>query len=334
MRLGIAAIVSAVLTIVTSVAEAQVDAAAEQAFRDGKRLMAERRFGEACDAFATSQRLEPNIATLMSLADCREKNGQLASAWALFLEAEQITRNQADLQDLHATADERSIRLEPRLSYITINVPDESRLKGLVVYRDGDAVDPGLWNRAVPVDGGNHRIEAKAPGHEPWLTEVAVAAENDRQAVEVPRFKDLPALVKPPTASAPLYPAPPRSEPRPPAREGAFTPRRRLALGIGGASVVALGTTFVLWSKASNLQNDARVICMPSGCTAAEAALANDINDKARERALYGNVALGVGVAAAAAGGYLWLTGAPTSRGIAIIPQLGAVTGIAATGAF
>jgi hypothetical protein len=338
MRSGLAVAVTLLLALGTNAAIAQVNPAAEQSFRDGKRLMGERRFAEACDAFATSQRLEPNIATLMSLADCRQKNGQLATAWALFLEAEQTTRSVPDLQDLHATADARSIELESRLSYITINVPDESRLKDLVVFRDGEPVDPGLWNRAVPVDGGTHRIEAKAPGHEPWLTEVVIATERARQAVEVPRFKDLPAMVRPPAQPQPEPSSPSRVSPlQPPFRSdqrSRITPRRKAAIGLGLVGVGAIGGGLFAWKLAARSNDDAYALCPPTNCDEIDARIATKLNDQAQERALIGNIMFGAGVAAAIAGGYLWYTGAPKHRGVAIVPQLGAVTGIAATGAF
>ena len=64
--------------------------------------------------------------------------------------------------------------IEPRLSYLTISVPDDSRIDGLVVNRNGAPVDPVLWNRAVPVDGGSYSIGGLAPGHEQWTTVIAV----------------------------------------------------------------------------------------------------------------------------------------------------------------
>jgi hypothetical protein len=333
VRSRIAVLVAAVLLFGSRAAAAQVNLDAEQAFRDGKRLMSDKRYAEACDAFATSQRLEQNIATLMSLADCREKNGQLATAWGLFLEAEQKTRSAADLQDLHQTADTRSISLESRLSYITINVPDESRLKGLVVYRDNEPVDPGLWNRAVPVDGGQHSVEAKAPGHEPWLTLVQVGAEKDRQAVEVPRFKDLPAL-----AHKPVHPpsgVEVEPEPLPPAPEGSrFTTERKVAIGVAVGGVVLLGTGIVFWDKANGLEKDARAICPPESCTVSSAELANSIHADAKDRAMQGNILFGAGLIAGVTSGLIWYAGAPRSPRVAVRPQVGGVTGLAVMGRF
>src|SRR5688500_15209686 len=83
-----------VVALSPSIARAQSSAAqAEQLFKDGKSLMGAKQYAEACDAFAASQELDPQLTTLMNLADCREKNGQLATAWSLFLEVERATRN-------------------------------------------------------------------------------------------------------------------------------------------------------------------------------------------------------------------------------------------------
>jgi len=62
-------------------------AEAEVLFREGKRLMKEGKLAEACDKLEASDRLESSIGTLLNLADCREKNKQLVSAWLAFHKA-------------------------------------------------------------------------------------------------------------------------------------------------------------------------------------------------------------------------------------------------------
>jgi hypothetical protein len=142
-------------------------AQAETLFRQGKDLMSKGRFAEACAAFDASQKLEPTIATLLNQASCREKNGQLATAWGLFIDAERQSRAATDgpTQQLHQVANDHAAKLEHRLSTLTISVAPENRVGGLEILRNNDPVDPGAWNKPLPVDGGTYRVTARAPGN-------------------------------------------------------------------------------------------------------------------------------------------------------------------------
>ena len=114
-------------------------AEAETLFRDGKKLMAKGQFAEACLAFEGSFKKDPAATTLLNLADCREKNGQLASAWGHFVEAARLARGQGAIEK---SARDRADALEPKLSYLVVAVPDDVRVDGLVVKRDGVPMDP------------------------------------------------------------------------------------------------------------------------------------------------------------------------------------------------
>jgi len=207
-------------------------AQAETLFRQGKDLLAKGQIAEACAAFDASQKLDPNIATLLNQAACREKNGQLATAWGLFLDAERQTRSATDTQNQahHQTATAKAARLEPRLSTLTIAVPGDSRVAGLEVLRGGDPVDPGAWNRALPVDGGTYRITARAPGNAEWSSTITVGNEHDVKTIEIPRLKA--AALEPPVAARPKV-----DRPAPRVRR---QPSRIAPLVVGGAAV-ALG---------------------------------------------------------------------------------------------
>src|SRR5678815_2379807 len=162
-------------------------AQAEVLFRQGRDLMAAGNIAEACSAFQESQKLQPAVTTLLNLAGCRERVGQIATAWGLFLDAARETRSATDAatKQFHSIAQTRAQKLEPRVSKLTINVPLKSQFEGLEIARDGDRIDAGLWNRALPVDGGTYKITARAPGANEWSTQITVAAETDTKTVEI-----------------------------------------------------------------------------------------------------------------------------------------------------
>jgi hypothetical protein len=216
----------------------QSSAQAEALFRQGKELMAANKLAEACDAFESSQKLEASPSTLLNLGNCRERNGQLATAWGLFVEVERQLREATDprSQGFLKVAAERAARLEPRLSRLSIRVAVDRRPAGLEVRRDSTAVDPGAWDRPLPIDGGTYSITARAPGHAPWSASITIAPEGDRRTVEVPALAEVAEAPGP--GPAPVAAGSTRRSRAAPAAIGAG------ALVLGGA---ALG--FHLWGN-------------------------------------------------------------------------------------
>jgi hypothetical protein len=318
---GARALVIAVIAVAAWPAHAQSPSAqADLLFRQGKELMVEGKLAQACAAFDASQKLEPTPATQLNQANCRERNGQLATAWGLFLEVAQHTRAATDKasRQMHATATDRTTRLEPRLSTLRIDVAGDRRLPGLEVRRDGALVDPATWSQPLPLDGGSYRISARAPGQVEWSATVVVAAERDAQTIEIPQLQaarpQLDEPAPPPIARVVVAPGEPVTE-RP-----TWTGRRKLALATAGAGVAAIAIGGVLGATANHRQRDARAACPdPADCELAERA--TTLNRSGHNLALGADVALGVGAAAAITAGVLWLTGAPESRtGVAIAP--------------
>jgi hypothetical protein len=236
------------LALVASTAHAQPSGAqAETLFRQGKDLMAKGKIAEACAAFDASQKLDPTISTLLNQAACREKNEQFATAWGLFLEAERQTRTATDTatQQLHQVAATKAAKLEPRLSTLTLNIPAESRVGGLQVMRAGEVVDPGAWNKALPVDGGTYRIAASAPGNAEWSTTITIANERDSKTIEIPKLKA--AAIEPRPARPQPVASTTRSEPRESSRS------RILPYVLGGGAVALAGGAigFELWARST-----------------------------------------------------------------------------------
>ena len=309
---SIAAISLLVLAGAAGAARAQ-NAEAELLFRDGDKLMASGEYGKACEAFEASNRIEARAGTLIRLGDCREKNQQLASAWSAYSDA--LSRVKDPKKREIAAA--KVALLEPRLSQLTISVPDESRVPGLTISRNGAPVDAALWNRGAPVDGGDYVIAGRAPGHEEWSTKVAVPVEGGKVSVEVPRFKELKALAPDvaPGDKAIFDPVEPVDDPSP------ITGRRKVALGLAGGGIIAVVGGAILGTGAKGLESDAEALCPNVLCV--DHAEANDLMERARSRARIANIAYGVAAVAGAGAAVLWFTGGPRrGDGLAIVPDL------------
>ncbi|HEX3476384.1 MAG TPA: tetratricopeptide repeat protein [Kofleriaceae bacterium] len=311
-------------------------AQAEVLFRQGRDLLAAGKVAEACSAFQESQKLEPAVTTLLNLAGCREKLGQIATAWGLFLDAARQTRSAGDTasQQLHDLAQGRAQKLEPRVSRLTINVPQKSQVDGLEISRDKDRVEAGLWNRALPIDGGTYTITARAPGSSPWSTQVTIAPESDTRTVEIPDLRNLPHdLDKPAPAAAPPPSAPPRASPVVPAIDhppAASHPSRTVpvVLGVGGLALLGGGLGFELWAQSKYDAAKSEVMSQSRR---------DSLQDAANTRRY---VAEGLAVSGVVAGGvavWLYLRGgsrerdAMTDTSIHVVPT---TTGLSVSGRF
>ncbi|MEO5725801.1 MAG: hypothetical protein ABI134_29835 [Byssovorax sp.] len=150
-----------------ALAQSTSEKAAQTAFDDGMKLLDKGKTAEACPKLEESQRLDPAMGTQFRLAECWEKLGRTASAWALFRQvaSEAQAAGRADRATVSVA---RAAALEPRLTRILILVAPSARVPGLIVRRDGAVVEEALWGRGVAVDPGDHLISATAPGKKSW----------------------------------------------------------------------------------------------------------------------------------------------------------------------
>jgi len=308
-----------------STAHAQ-SAEAEALFRDGKRLIKQGKLAEGCDKIAASEKLESSVGTLLNLGDCREKQGQLASAWAAFKEAESLARRGGNDDKRMTEARKRSAALEPKLPSLEIDV--QRRVPGLTIKRGDDAVDPAAWNTAVPIDPGAYTVVVEAPGKRPWRTQVTVDLRGSRRAVvSVPMLEDAPAPV--------VEPRPVTAEPRqvavaqPPRRvvpTWSTTRGVAVAMLVVGAGAVGAGAYFGVHARDLEDKSDAR--CPQTMCGDTEGLR---LNASARTSATRANIAFGTAAVAAAGATVLWFLGKPDAETV-VSPTVGGGVGISISG--
>lgn len=310
-------------------------AEAEVLFRDGRKLIKAGKVAAGCDKLAASERLETSIGTLLNLGDCREKLGKYASSWAAFRKAEASAKRAGNEQKRMIEARTRATKLESQLANLVIQV--DLKLDGLIVKRDGLALEPGAWNTAVPVDPGNYAIIVEAPGHKPWRTDVTVLHKS-RRIVVVPTLERVVAVAPP--IPAPTVTAAPviLSGPKPRAalmmrteRGSSFTGERKLGLVLGLLGGGAIGTGVYFGMQAKDLQRDSDALCPLVTCADPEGLRLNNRAQNAATRANIFYVAGGIAVASAVV---LFIVGGPEERTV-VTPTAGRdQVGISVAGSF
>lgn len=306
---AIAVVVAVALFATTLPAHAQ-SAEAEVLFREGRKLHKQGKIAAACEKFAASERVESSVGTLLNLGDCREKLGQLATAWATFRKAEAAARRAGDDAQRAAEAHRRAAELESMLSHLTILVPPESRIQGLTIHRGEVVIDAAIWGDPVPVDPGSYTISAEAPGYVGWETQVEIAEREDRDTITVPRLKKPESEPESESESEPQTETEPgvvvgRVERREPS---AFTSTRKVAIGIGVVGLGAVGGGVAFGIRARRFEEAANQECPGMVCND-PAALA--VNQEARDSALRANVLFIAGGVAVASAVVMWLVGGP-----------------------
>jgi serine/threonine-protein kinase len=300
-RLGVLAILSSVASVARAQSEPPRDPiGAETLFTRGKQLMEQGKIGEACSAFAESQRLDPAGGTLTRLALCHEAQGKLASAWLEFTEVVRVSKETAGeptkFTERVRIAHEHLAALEPRLSKLVVIVPSEARVDGLRVTANGLPRNEGSWGVAIPVDSGEVEVVALAPGRQTFKT--TVHADEGKQASIA-----IPVLEPEPTGPLPEALHETAAATAPPAS----SPLRPIAFAVGGAGLVAIGVGSYFGITAVSKWSDSNKQCSGSMCTAQGVSLAHD----AKQAAVISDVTIGLGLAAVAAGVILYFVGAP-----------------------
>jgi hypothetical protein len=281
-------------------------ALATQLFKDGRKLVDEGHIPEGCRKLEESQRLDAGGGTLLNLALCHEKEGRTATAWAEFTEALGIARRDGRTQRIEI-AQTHIASLEPLLSHLIVRVSQSTDLPELEIVRDGSKLPRAAWGTAMPVDPGEHVIEASAPGKVAYRQVVMVQPASGDAVVTIPVLTDAP-MVRPMALVQPAVPSSATGGSRAPAW---------VAMAFGAVGLGA-GTYFGL--SAISKQKTADKSCSTNLCNDAGATA----NDQAIRFANFATVGFVVGAVGIGLGTVLLLTSGPASshRGEAGTPTV------------
>ena len=275
------------LLALTSPALAQ---SADALFKQGKKLAEAHDYAGACEKFETSERLEPAAGTEMNLGRCHDELGHSASAWSWYQKALASAKKADD--DLRvADAKQHVAELEKRLVHLTVQVPSESRVEGLVVKLNERELERGEWNQELPVDPDTYTLTARAPNRKPWSDSITVKSKD--KEIEVPKLERARARKRDHTPEA--------DEP------GNRNRGLVIALGASGAGAVAIATGFAIYSQSA--ANQADTLCPMTLCKDAHAV---DLNHNARTTGWIANIGWLLGAGSLAGAGVAWYLGRVT----------------------
>ncbi len=323
-----------ILLLVTFAAPALAGdrALAEALFLDGKRLLDEKKFAEACTKFEASQRQDPSPGTLLNLGRCNEEQGKTATAWARYTEAATLAQNMSRPEQ-ETAARERVAALEPKLSRLEIK-PPATAIDGLSVKRGGATMGADSLGIAAPVDPGTYNVEASAPGYETWKGSVTVKPDGDSASIQIPDLKQLPEGAVPEGSEGSGQASGGVTSDKPP---GGNKTLGYVLTGVGGVALIAGGVFGFLAQKQAKDAEDDPSLCPNKVCSSK----GRDEIDGAKSKALISTIGIGVGVAALGAGIY-FIVASPSGEKAArattrprVIPLLDPrAPGVSLSGAF
>ena len=133
---GVLAFVATLVSFASVSAQESVVEQAIQRYEEARERMQEQRFAEACELFEESQRLDPQLGTLLHLADCQERDGKLARAYDNYVAASSLAAERARLgkpDARGAVAERRAERLRMQLTAASVSVKSHEHVSAIPI---------------------------------------------------------------------------------------------------------------------------------------------------------------------------------------------------------
>jgi len=298
-RLPRSTVVIAALSILGFPGTALADpATAEALFREGRRLLDEGRYAEACSRLAESQAQDPASGTLINLALCFEKQGRLATAWAHYRSAASSARNDGRAERV-AAAERKVAELENRVPRLVIRAARV--LPGMEARWNDVRVDAPEFGTFIPLDPGTYSVAVSAPGYVEFTATIELL-ESESRTLEVPELRRAPSHASPPPVSREPALVPVQTPPKPRDAHPVEAAPRWPGYLVGGAGVAALGVGAFFGVSSLKAYAKAEDEC-PShqDCTAE----VRDLRNEAETKAWVANLTIGAGLLAVGIGAWL-----------------------------
>ena len=327
----VAALAYPAVTRAEGEADATETAAARQLAVDGVKLAQADKCDEAVDKLDRAEKIKHSPIVLGHLGQCQVKVGRWVEGSESLrkLLREPLPENpSATLASAYETAAATLRDVKPRIPSmkITLDAPPNTAFTLLV---DGKERAASVVGVALPIDPGEHTIEATAPGFLKASSSVKVQPNSATMVtVELKRDPKAPIATKA-TATAPSVEHASAATPRPdqakpePVAQGSSTGK---VLGFVSYVVAAggLGVGIAFGQSAMKDEKSLRASCPSRVCTPSQ----QDELDFAKTKGTIATVGFAVAGAGAALGTVLLLTSGPSSSENAALPAPKRIAGL------
>ncbi|MEO8840685.1 MAG: tetratricopeptide repeat protein [Kofleriaceae bacterium] len=299
---------------------------ADEVFKQAKKLMAEKKYAEACPKFEKSYQMDPGIGGQLNVGKCYEEWGKLGKAYRAYSEA---LKKAEDTNDNRAEKIKKLVaQLEPQVPRLVIHVPPDAETTGLQVAIDGVSITVEELAKPQLVDPGPKQVEY-ALGSGARKTKIVPVERGGTSEItlELPKTTASSEPAKHTDVVVTPKPDPDTTEVADDTGHG----QRVAGIAIAGVGVVGLAVGSYLALSARGTYNDALSAHCMNMTNACDAQGLTDTHD-ARSRANTATIIFSVGVAATVAGIVVYVIApkaASNEHAFYVVPTLGETTGFA-----
>ena len=244
-------------TLAAGAASPENRAAARQHLSQAEELKKKGQLAEACKHFEEVERLDPQLPTLMELAECSEQLGKLVEAQGQWSLARDRAKHDEKPQS-RARAEARLAAVQKRLAHLTLQLAANAPA-GAQVLRDDVPLEAASLASALPMDPGDHVILVRLAGHDDAKFPVKLG-EGDNQTLAIAvgpatgsqGSAPPPPPSSPPPSLSPLPPSSPQAAPEStkqdmPASTSWWTGSRKAGVILGSAGIAGIGAGSALY---------------------------------------------------------------------------------------
>ena len=188
------AIATAMTPVVARAQGAKEIAAAKQAFKEGEAAEAKGELATALARFQSALAVKETAQLHLRVGTVQEKLGRLVDALASYKRG---LDKAAALPAVAKIAKEQIAAIEPKIPSLTVTLASPAGSpSGLAITLDDAPLDAASLGASRPIDPGQHRVRAEAPGRVPF--ERAFMADRGVTRIEI----DLAPIVTKPLEEA------------------------------------------------------------------------------------------------------------------------------------